>query len=463
VSFLLATLDEVANTYTIDPRQVYVAGLGNGGSMALRLACSAPERFAGVATAGTLLWEFQTSLCDTAPPAFDLLMMLGETDAFFPVTRRTSENGNTPAFSLADTQAFWAEKKQCTDPVTEGWAMIYNDCAQSSRLAFYTLPRVGHNWLTVGDFKLNQFGIDMTAIAWQFFQGQDIDWSTPVAEDAFNGIGRSYSLYVPPSYDPSEPTALVLALHGRPHNGYGFAYLLDMNAVAQRENFIVAYPDGLESSWNYVAGIPGYANYHDTGGLDVAFLVNLAEDLSQVLNIDPNRRYLTGFSNGGFMTQRVACEAGDYFAAFGILGATFFPGFAGLCLGNEISPVPLIFLHGTKDPSIPWAGIRQGQTIISTSVPDTLSFWAAHDGCSPENAIVSELPATSADTRIDLFEFKGCENETEIILYAIINGGHTIPGVPRMDETIFGLTNMDIHAPQVIWEFFARHPRQTAN
>jgi polyhydroxybutyrate depolymerase len=247
-----------------------------------------------------------------------------------------------------------------------------------------------------------------------------------------------------------------MALHGRPDNGYGFAFLSDMNQVAQTENFIVVYPDGYDEEWNYATGISGYP---DPGTDDVQFLKDVLDDVGQTFNIDRERLYLMGFSNGGFMTQRVACEAPDTFAAFGIIGATLQVGFEEFCDGKPA--VPMIFMHGTEDPSVAWDGITwQGQQ-LTRSITDTLTYWAIHDDCAAEDSQVVDVPGTSTETSIRRFEFRGCADGTQIDFYAITGGGHTIPGVPdRLPAAQFGLTTTNIYAPQVLWDFFSQYPSQ---
>ena len=219
--------------------------------------------------------------------------------------------------------------------------------------------------------------IDATRLIGQFVGGAPLDFTRSAHGPLYSGFPRQYSLYVPPTADPAEPLPLVIALHGRPGTGAGLAYLLDMNRVAAAEGFAVVYPDGKPvgaavsgNEWNYARGFAGFV---DNGQDDVALLRTLAEDLSRDLNIDPRRVYVTGFSNGGFMTQRVACEAADTFAAFASVSATAGVGLLELCDGQP--PAPMLLIHGTHDIVVRWAGETIQKVPIMLSAPDTALFW----------------------------------------------------------------------------------------
>ena len=255
-------------------------------------------------------------------------------------------------------------------------------------------------------------------------------------------------------------TALDDALHGRPDTGAGIAYLFDMNRVAREENFIAIYPDGLEYEWNYVLGFRGFPN---TGVDDVAFLSTLVDDLAVDLSIDRDRVYIAGFSNGGFMTQRVACEDPAPYAGFATIGATLFPGFVNLCEGA--TPRPMLIMHGTRDVSIPWQGVQQGDMLLAWSVLDTVSFWLSHNGCAQSVAEQETLPsqATAPTTFVHRYTFEDCPPDAEVQLYAIEGGGHNLPGVPdRLTPRIAGRVNMDLHAAEAVWAFFAQHALSAA-
>lgn len=269
-----------------------------------------------------------------------------------------------------------------------------------------------------------------------------------------DGLTRTYSLHVPDTL--TEPAPLVLVLHGRGGDGAGIARYTGFSDIADHEGFIVAYPDGLDGEWNAVKDIPGYPDTHD----DTAFLIALADALARQYPVDLARVYVAGFSNGGFMAQRAACDQTGRFAAFASVAAAGFGGMRAVC--PESGQAPMLLMHGTADNNVLWDGVsvtRGGRTVaITYPVTQTLAFWAEFNGCQPD-ATTTALPQTglSPGTSVRVLRVD-CPPETPVALYAVINGGHNWPGrVPTFPREIAGNVNFDIDAAAVIWDFFAPH------
>ena len=125
----------------------------------------------------------------------------------------------------------------------------------------------------------------------------------------FAGLTRSYLLHVPTGYDGHAPVPLVVDLHGLGSNALQQAAISGMGAVADTNGFIVAYPDGVNGAWDagICCGNPGLD--------DVGFVRAVVAAVEAEFSIDPARVYATGLSNGGAMSQRLACDAADLFAA----------------------------------------------------------------------------------------------------------------------------------------------------
>jgi polyhydroxybutyrate depolymerase len=242
-------------------------------------------------------------------------------------------------------------------------------------------------------------------------------------------------------------------LHGRGGSGEDIAELTNFSNLADENNFIVLYPDGLDNQWNYVKDVSGYSSMtHD----DTGFLLALLDEVSGQYSIDEKRIYVAGFSNGGFMTQRLACDASERFAAFASVAAAGFGGMPELC--KTPSPLSILLVHGTLDAVIPWQGMVRGNGYMLAPVTDTLAFWSQYASCEGE-VTDTALPqkGESPETNVTLFSV-GCTHDNEVLLYAVQGGGHNWPGVDDlMSQDWAGTTNMDIRASEVIWEFFSRH------
>jgi polyhydroxybutyrate depolymerase len=277
-----------------------------------------------------------------------------------------------------------------------------------------------------------------------------------------NNIARSYHVYLPSAYDENADDSslpLVMALHGRPGTGTDMAIITQMHVVAEAHNFIIVYPDGLQQGWNYVRdiGLYEFAGTHD----DSRFLQDLVETLGEQYRIDKERVYATGFSNGGFMTQRLACEARETFAAYAVVGATGFWGLPELCEG--VAPAPILLMHGTHDRSVPWQGtlenVAGSDVYINASIPQTLTFWGAHNGCT-DNFERRDIPAQDNATSVSHLDYD-CAY-APLAFYGIMNGGHNWVGIESIRRDIAGLVNKDINAGEVIWGFFSQHTLSTS-
>lgn len=276
---------------------------------------------------------------------------------------------------------------------------------------------------------------------------------------SFEDIERSYYILVPESVSPDEPTPLVLMLHGRGTDGRSMAAASGMDAIAEKEGFIALYPDGLRSEWNYLRGFDFYlATPHN----DTAFIRALIDHIDEQYSLDHSRIYVAGLSNGGFMAQRLACEAADLFAGAASVAATAYTGLEILC--EDTPPTAIMLVHGTDDPIVPWDGNSMqneaGNTLwLNAPAPETLAFWAGHNGCSPDFARENLVPSgASPETRVVHLMDQGCDPGGAVSFYGIIGGGHTWPGIVWPIADLVGPVNMDFNASEAIWSFFAAHP-----
>ena len=272
------------------------------------------------------------------------------------------------------------------------------------------------------------------------------------------GLERTYRLHVPE--DLTQPAPLVIVLHGRGGTGRHIEGYTGFDELADREGFIAAYPDGLNNEWNYVHNIIGYSDTHD----DIAFLIALVDQIAQDYAVDLSRVYIAGFSNGGFMAERVACENPTRFAAFASVSAAGFGGMLDVCQKAGTVSAPMLLIHGTADDNVPWTGLGSthgDQTIyVLYPVPDTLGYWAEFNGCQGK-AETTDLPelGDSPGTSVRILTVD-CPSDASVMLYGVIGGGHNWPGKAEgIPAQIAGQVNLDFDATEVIWDFFAQHQR----
>lgn len=287
-----------------------------------------------------------------------------------------------------------------------------------------------------------------------FVARRSVSAADPVLSIEVGGRTRSAVVHVPPGYTGSEPVPLVLLLHGGGGNGLQAARAYRMDPVADRENFIVAYPNGTSRmgdmlTWN-AANCCGYAQ--DQGVDDVAFIRALVEELERRYTIDPRRIYATGMSNGGMMAYRLACRLSDKLAAIAPVAGAL----------NEAScapggPVPTIIFHGADDQHVLYDGgygPRQFEPRYDFPVSHAVSFFVAHNNCSP--APVAE---TSPSGAIRKETYAGGTGGAEVIVYTVVGGGHSWPGGVPPTRPGADAPTQEISASELMWEFFARHPK----
>ena len=236
------------------------------------------------------------------------------------------------------------------------------------------------------------------------------------------------------------------------------------NELAEAEDLIVVYPQGTGSPARWNAGqteIPGLPRPRAQGALtevlshffetvqvdDVAFIRDLIAHLSDQLCVDAARIYANGLSNGGGMTNRLACELADEIAAVGTVAGAYTE-FPGGC--NPSRPMPVIAFHGVVDPIVPYEGNAQ---IHFPAIATWAADWAARDLCDPTpETIDGTVGAVTGIRYID------CADNAEVDFYTIADGGHTWPGGFPIPAFLVGKTSQDIDASATMWTFFQAHP-----
>jgi polyhydroxybutyrate depolymerase len=259
------------------------------------------------------------------------------------------------------------------------------------------------------------------------------------------GRARSYLLHVPSGHDANKKMALVLVLHGATQSPEGAERMSGMSKLADREDFLVAYPSGTGRlsrvpTWNS-GNCCGYALANKVD--DVGFIRAMIDKLEREYSIDPKRVYVTGISNGAMMSYRLACELSEKIAAIApVEGAQNLD-----C--RPSSPVSAIIFHGTADRLVPFNGGSTPYQLAGrrndTPVADTVAFWAKEDGCA-------SAPQREESSEVHTTIYSGCEGGTGVALYAIQGGHHMWPGTR--------LSGNDVSATDIMWAFFEQHPKR---
>ncbi len=267
-----------------------------------------------------------------------------------------------------------------------------------------------------------------------------------------DGINREYYLYVPRNVDRSLP--LVIALHGGRGQPQQFAKTTGLNFEADKQNFMVVYPAGIDRHWN---------DDRDSQTLpkqeDVKFISAVIDDIQKIYNIDLQRIYATGISNGGFMTQRLACELSDRITAFASVASTMAAPLSSNC--QPKSPRSIVMINSPDDRIIPWNGgtMTKGEGGTILSVPQTIDLWRTKSRCDRHPQISSPIISNAPNdgTQVKIARYGNCLGKNEISLVTIAGGGHTWPGGFNQPRIIVGTTSNQLDASSFIWSFFQQH------
>ena len=293
-----------------------------------------------------------------------------------------------------------------------------------------------------------------------------------------DGRERAYRIHVPKSAQSSKKrVTLVFCFHGGGGNAEQ-ASKMGWTRIADREGFIVVYPEGLNRHWNDGRESRKFAE-QDAKIDDVAFVLKLLDHIEKEYRIDPSRIYVTGASNGGFFSQRMAIEGSDRFAAAGILIATMpKPFVTGKKKFSPAEPISILMMNGTEDPFVPYQGgpitpnftprlaVRPGRRNDRgecSSTGKAVELWLAHNGLSQTKPVIETLPDKDPGDgcRVEKSTWSGGKNGTSVVLYRVEGGGHTWPGGSQyLPERIIGKTCRDFDGLPAIWEFFKAHPKQ---
>jgi polyhydroxybutyrate depolymerase len=317
-----------------------------------------------------------------------------------------------------------------------------------------------------------------------------------------DGVTRTFIVHLPTGYDKEKRYPVVIVLHPQNLEADDMERLTHFSLFADKVGVIAVYPSATRSEWNievhseeqpaYVprrggrrggyggggypgggypgGGYPGGGGGYPGGGQngpenpndsrnkpaptdDVAFLNQMLDQMPLKYSVDVHRIYATGLGDGGFMAERMGCNMADRVAAIAPLGAAFPKTM--ICLPARA--VSTLFINGTDDPVVPDGGgtYKPGHFHV-LSAEDTAKTWAKFDHCGekPAQAKVPPLQKGGKDTKT--FTYSGCQDNAQVVLYSVKNGGNTWPGGEQYTtEKEIGKTSDAINANETIWNFFS--------
>ena len=281
------------------------------------------------------------------------------------------------------------------------------------------------------------------------YRRESIDW---------DGLRRSILLHRPTGAGTAA-LPLVILLHGAGDDAAAFATETRMAPAADREDMLLAVPDGTGEApdrlaWNagFCCGIAVARRVDDIGFVGAAI-----DRLESQYPVDRARIYLAGMSNGAMLAYQIAAAHPQWIAALaavsGTIGGTDRDGNR-FVIAKPDMPLPIMIMHGRRDSYVLFDGGHSALVRFpkrtNMAVADALAFWSDVDGCNPIPASSEPVPNT-----LRRLAYQGCQNGSEVILWEREQGDHEWPSesFPAPDGTTRS-------AAAEILAFFAAHSRE---
>jgi polyhydroxybutyrate depolymerase len=265
-----------------------------------------------------------------------------------------------------------------------------------------------------------------------------------------DGRTRTYRLYVPPRL-PQGEVPLLVGLHGGTGWGAVFALQSGYDAFADRDGFVVVYPDGIGigpagdqlRTWNggYCCGPAMNQGVDDVGFLDL-----LVDELSARYPIDTRRVHVVGHSNGAILAYRLACERAQRYASIGVLAASL-----GIDGCAPAAPIPFVHLHGLADLNHPLEG-GQGPNSIA-GVDFRSGVWSVEQIAAANRCTGERTAQDPGDPGVVRRTWIGCDAGADVSLVTVEGAGHMWMGGPQPGAYT------DLSASRELWTFLSRYSR----
>jgi polyhydroxybutyrate depolymerase len=246
--------------------------------------------------------------------------------------------------------------------------------------------------------------------------------------------GRPFRLYVPSSYDETNPAPLVVGLHGYTSHSAELESYFRLTPHAEQRGFLYALPDGTtdrrgDQFWNATNAC---CDLYRTGVDDSTYLSNLIERVKESYSVDAGKVFFVGHSNGGYMSHRMACEHADQITAIASLAGVLW---ADPLRCNPSRPVSVLQIHGTADETVNYTGGVFSGGRVYPGAEDTVAQWRSLNGCS-ETADTSsprmdlDDAVREAETVVTVYA-DGCRDGSQVVLWSMEGSFH----VPRLNDS----------------------------
>lgn len=264
----------------------------------------------------------------------------------------------------------------------------------------------------------------------------------PVTElpnfDNGNFDERNYIVNVPDNYNPASPVPLLFAIHGIGVNAAITRQYSGFDDIAGQYGYIVVYPDSYDGFWSDGCG----CQYVEKVGIDdVKYIDYLIEKMKDEYNIDTNRIYAWGWSQGGIFVNQLACRRAEVFAGFASYIGTMRLPISSVCFPKK--PVNMVMFNGTNDQDVLWEGLPTTEFAF-LGIPELFNKWAGLSDCAGEPSSVM-LPDQVDHIDVEKLTYEDCGSNREVVLYKIIDGIHTLYRNKEIDTSVEAVNFFNRH------------------
>lgn len=287
---------------------------------------------------------------------------------------------------------------------------------------------------------------------------EDPDYEPNISEHCieYDELERCWLLLVPLILNESAPAPLLVDMHGNGDDMYQQRWTSDFANISMEQGFFVAYPQGHNNAWNHGSSlIPCSDELRCSEEDDVGFTLQMLDTIMQNHSIDESRVYVTGWSNGCGMTQRLAVQASEVFAAAGCMAMYRFAE-----VQSDYSPIPFMEVHGLLDEIVLYATTAPAAPVFGPEkgAIQNLESWADLNGCQGS---IPEVIVSEED--YDIRGYTDCENEAQVMLVSLFFAAHNPyeHDDPVADPGRGWANPTGVPSSTIVWEFVSQFSKKS--
>lgn len=286
----------------------------------------------------------------------------------------------------------------------------------------------------------------------------DPDYEPNISEHCtdYDELERCWLLLVPLILNESAPAPLLVDMHGNGDDMYQQRWTSDFANISMEQGFFVAYPQGHNNAWNHGSSlIPCSDELRCSEEDDVGFTLQMLDTIMQNHSVDKSRVYVTGWSNGCGMTQRLAVQASEVFAAAGCMAMYRFAE-----VQSDYSPIPFMEVHGLLDEIVLYATTAPAAPVFGPEkgAIQNLESWADLNGCQGS---IPEVIVSEED--YDIRGYTDCENEAQVMLVSLFFAAHNPyeHDDPVADPGRGWANPTGVPSSTIVWEFVSQFSKKS--